>query len=59
MTDVRRAGDRALGERILCEYRRSTRPILIHKAGAHRAQRITIWGNPAVCLIVKEWRTLK
>ena len=51
-------GDGIIGERIRCEYRKSTKPILIAK-GAHRYQRIIIHGLPAKCWIEKQIRLLK
>lgn len=51
-------GDGIKGERIRCEYRKSTEPILIAK-GAHRYQRIVIYGLPAECWIEKPIRILK
>jgi len=55
---LRDVGDGVVGERIRCEYRKSTRPILIAK-GAHRYQRIIIHGLPAECCIEKPVRVSK
>ncbi len=52
------SGDGIMGERIRCEYRKSTKSILIAK-GAHRCQRIIIHGLPAECWIEKPVRVLK
>ncbi len=51
-------GDSIVGERIRCEYRKSTKSILIAK-GAHRYQRIIIHGLPAECWIEKPIRLSK
>ncbi len=55
---LREVGDGVEGERIRCEYRKSTKPILISK-GAHRYQRIIIHGLPAECWIEKPIRFVK
>jgi len=51
-------GDGIKGERIRCEYRKSTKPILIAR-GAHSYQRIIIHGLPAGCWIEKPIRVSK
>jgi len=51
-------GDGIRGERIRCEYRKCSRPILIAK-GAHRYQRVVIHGLPTECWIEKPIRALK
>ena len=55
---LRDIGDGVAGERIRCEYRKSTRPILI-AGGAHRYQRIIIHGLPAECWIERPLRVPK
>ncbi len=55
---LRDIGDSIVGERIRCEYRKSTKSILIAK-GAHRYQRIIIHGLPAECWIEKPIRLSK
>ena len=55
---LRDVGDGVVGERIRCEYRKSTRPILI-AGGAHRYQRIIIHGLPAECWIERPVRISK
>ena len=55
---LRDLGDGIVGERIRCEHRKSTRPILIAK-GVHRYQRIIIHGLPAGCWIEKPIRVSK
>lgn len=49
-------GDSIIGERIICEARVVSKPILIHRTGKHRAQRLSLTGNPAVCWIEKPIR---
>ncbi|MDO9096530.1 MAG: hypothetical protein Q7U60_00190 [Candidatus Methanoperedens sp.] len=50
------AGDSVIGERIVCEARIVSKPVLIHRTGKHRAQRLKLTGNPAVCWIEKPIR---
>lgn len=50
------AGDSIRGERIVCEARVVSKPVLIHRTGKHRAQRLKLTGNPAVCRIEKPIR---
>lgn len=45
--------DGVKGERIVCEFRKMTRPQLIAKTHAHKAQRIKIIGFPAEAYIEK------
>ncbi len=47
------------GEKILCEFRKIMGPFVIAGTGRHRAQRATIWGLPARCLVLKPWRAVK
>ncbi len=51
-------GDGIKDERIRCEYRKITKPILIAR-GAHRYQRVIIYGLPAGCWIEKPIRPSK
>lgn len=46
-------GDGIKGERIVCEFRRMTKPIIVAKTHKHRAQRIKIYGLPAEAYIDK------
>lgn len=48
-----RTGDGIKGERIVCEFRKTTSPILVAKTHKHRAQRIKIYGLPAEAYIDK------
>jgi len=54
----REEGDKLIAEQILVECRRIRGPVLIHKTGAHRAQRIVAYGFPAEALITKKWRVI-
>ncbi len=49
-------GDSIIGERIVCETRIISKPTRIHRMGMHRAQRLKITGNPAICWIEKPIR---
>jgi hypothetical protein len=48
--------DTIIGERIYCVFERSTKPMVASTTGRHRAQAITIRGNPATTTIVKTLR---
>jgi hypothetical protein len=48
--------DTIIGERIYCVFERSTKPTMVSTTGRHRAQVITISGNPATAIIVKTLR---
>jgi hypothetical protein len=51
--------DTVVGERIYCVFEKSTKPTVISTKGRHRAQAITIRGNPATATIVKTLRYIK
>jgi len=51
-------GDKLIAEQILIECGRIRGPVLIHKTGAHRAQRIVAYGFPAEAWITKKWRVV-
>lgn len=51
-------GDELIGDRILAEARKLSKPRLIIKTGRHRAQQITLWED-AYCVIQKRKRFLK
>ncbi|MBO3833060.1 MAG: hypothetical protein FGF51_06700 [Candidatus Brockarchaeota archaeon] len=55
----RAEGDKLVGEQIVVEYRRIRGPVLIHKTGAHRAQRIVAYGFPAEAWITRKWRIVE
>jgi len=56
MTILTNAGDGIKGERIVCIFRKMTKPILISKTHLHRAQEIKIFGLPAEAYISKPFR---
>ncbi len=43
-------------EQIIVECRKYKGPVLIRKTGAHRAQRLVVYGFPAEAWITKKWR---
>lgn len=49
-------GDKLAAEQIVVECRRIRGPVLVHKTGAHRAQRVVAYGLPAEAWITKKWR---
>ncbi|MBO3809991.1 MAG: hypothetical protein FGF50_10440 [Candidatus Brockarchaeota archaeon] len=55
----RAEGDKLVGEQIVVECRRIRGPVLIHKTGAHRAQRIVAYGFPAEAWITRKWRMIE
>jgi len=52
-------GDKLIAEQIIVECRRVRGPVLIHKTGAHRAQRIVAYGSPAEAWITRKWRAIR
>ncbi len=48
--------DKLEGEQIVIECRKYKGPVLIRKTGAHRAQRLVVYGFPAEAWITKKWR---
>lgn len=52
-------GDKLVAEQIVVECRRTKGPVLVHKGGAHRAQRIVAYGFPAEAWITKKWRVVE
>ena len=59
MIQGKERGDSIIGELIICEARAISKPILIHKSGKHRAQRIRCIGYPALCWIDRPFRERK
>lgn len=55
----REEGDKLIGEQIVVECRRIRGPVLIHKTGGHRAQRIVAYGFPAEAWIIRKWRIVE
>ncbi|MFQ6063757.1 MAG: hypothetical protein ACE5J9_11395 [Methanosarcinales archaeon] len=59
MTILYQVGDGIKGEKISCEFRKTSKPIVIRKTSGHRATRIFIEGLPCECYIEKKWRALQ
>lgn len=51
-------GDGIKGEKISCEFRKTSKPTMIRKTSEHRAMRIFIEGLPCECYIEKRWRAI-
>jgi hypothetical protein len=58
MTSLYEGGDGIKGEKISCEFRRATKPMVIRKTAGHRAMRIFPEGLPCECYIEKRWRAI-
>ena len=58
MTELGSAGDSVTGEKLAAVGRRIGRVFVITGTGAHRAQRVYIWGEPARCYVDKAIRRL-
>jgi len=56
MTVMMEPGDKVRGERIVCQYRREKRPILIRLTSGHRGIQRVIEGLPAEAIVDKMWR---
>lgn len=52
-------GDKLIAEQIVVECRRFRGPVLIHKTGDHRAQRIVAYGFPPEAWVTKKWRLVQ
>lgn len=59
MTVLNKSGDGIVGERIVCTFRKMTKPILVSETHLHRAQQIKIFGLPAEAYIERALRFLK
>ena len=51
MTELREAGDVAVGEKLIAWGRKVSRVHLIAGTAAHRSQGVYVWGTPAKCRI--------
>lgn len=58
MAELRDAGDSVAGEKLAAVGRKIGRVIVISGTGAHRAQRVYIWGDPARCYVDRPIRRL-
>jgi len=56
MTVLMEPGDRIRGERIICQYRREKRGVLVNLTGGHKGIRKAIEGLPAEATIDKPYR---
>ena len=56
MTVLTSAGDKVIGERIICHYRKERSAVLFHLTSGHRGMRRVIEGLPAEAVIDKSWR---
>ena len=56
MTELGGLGDRVAGEKLAAVGRKVGRVFVIPGTGAHRAQRVYIWGDPARCYVDKPIR---
>lgn len=59
MTVLSIAGDKVIGERIICQYRKERNAILIRLTGGHRGLRRVIEGLPAEAIVDKPWNIRK
>ena len=56
MTELGSVGDCVAGEKLAAVGRKVGRVLVITGTGAHRAQRVYIWGDPARCYVDKPIR---
>ena len=56
MSELRDGGDSVVGEKLAAVGSKIGRVIVISGTGAHRAQRVYIWGDPARCYVDKPIR---
>ncbi|HYY47451.1 MAG TPA: hypothetical protein VFA17_02055 [Thermoplasmata archaeon] len=56
MASLRNLGDSVEGEKLAAVVRKIGRVIVISGTGAHRAQRVYVWGDPARCYVDKPVR---
>ena len=56
MTELGSVGDSVVGEKLAAVGRKVGRVFVITGKGAHRAQRLYIWGDPARCYVDKAIR---
>ena len=56
MAELRGVGDGVVGEKLAAVGRKVGRVFVITGTGAHRAQRVYIWGDPARCYVDKAIR---
>ena len=56
MAELRGVGDCVAGEKLAAVGRKVGRVFVITGTGAHRAQRVYVWGDPARCYVDKPIR---
>ena len=56
MTVLRGQGDEIQGERIICEFRKKKKTVVITMTGAHRGMRVVIMGLPARARIERAYQ---
>ncbi len=56
MSELGRVGDGVAGEKLAAVGRKMGGVFVITGTGAHRAQRVYIWGDPARCYVDKPIR---
>ena len=56
MAELRGVGDSVAGEKLATVGRKVGRVFVITGTGAHRAQRVYVWGDPARCYVDKPIR---
>ena len=56
MTELGAVGDSVAGEKLAAVGRKLVRVIVITGTGAHRAQRVYVWSDPAHCYVDKAIR---
>lgn len=56
MTVLMEAGDKIRGERIICQYRKERRAVLVGLTSGHRGIQKVIEGLPAEAIIDKIWK---
>ena len=56
MAELGSVGDSVVGEKLAAVGRKVGRVFVITDTGAHRAQRLYIWGDPARCYVDKAIR---
>ena len=56
MAELGNLGDSVVGEKLAAVGRKVGRVFVITGTGAHRAQRVYLWGEPARCYVDKPIR---
>jgi hypothetical protein len=56
LSELGSVGDSVVGEKLAAVGRKVGRVFVISGTGAHRAQRVYIWGDPARCYVNKAIR---